>query len=121
MTTAISLPFRTDGYGKVVMTTEPSKVWADRAKTAVTTPLGTRIMRPSYGSIVPLQLFSNSEDSSVTIDSDVNTVFSKWLPDLKYLGVTMTIDPENAESNINVTYSIPATLTSDQVSIVVEY
>ena len=118
---AISQPFRFDGYGKVVMTTDPSKVWADRTKAAVTTPLGTRIMRPSYGSATPLQVFSNTEDAGITIDSDISEVFNKWLPELTFNGVVAEEDPENAELFLTVNYSTPLALESDQVTVVVEY
>lgn len=118
---AVSQPFRFDGYGKVVMTTDPSKVYADRAKAAITTPLGTRIMRPSYGSSTPLQLFANTEDAGITIESSISETFNKWLPDLRYNGVVVTEDPENAELLLTVNYSTPLALESDQVTVVVEY
>jgi len=118
---SISLPFRIDGYGKVITTTDPQKVWADRTKAAVTTPLGTRIMRPSYGCATPLQLFGNTEDAAITFDSDVTSTFSQWLPDLKYLGVDIMQDPVSAEVSVSVNYSTPVALESDQVTIVVEF
>lgn len=118
---AISLPFSIDGYGKVVTTTDPSKVWADRTKTAVTTPVGTRIMRPSYGAGVPVQLFNNTEETAVSFESDVAAVFTKWLPELSFKGVVLESTPETAEVFVTVNYSTPTALTSDQVTVVVEY
>jgi phage baseplate assembly protein W len=118
---AISLPFRVDGYGRIVTTTEPSKIWADRTKAAVTTPLGSRIMRPSYGCLTPLQLFSNTEDAAVSVDTDISATFSKWLPDLSYDGVSVIDSPDSGEVLVTVSYSLPSSLQSDNVTVVVEY
>lgn len=103
------------------MTTDPQKVWADRAKAAVTTPKGSRIMRPSYGSPTPLQLFGNTEDAAISIDSDTKNVFSQWLPELKYQGVDISSSPETAEVFVSVKYSTPVTQTTDQVTVSLEY
>ncbi len=103
------------------MTTDPSKVWADRTKMAVTTPVGTRIMRPSYGCSLPLQLFANTEDSYITLDSDLSNTFTRWLPDLKYEGTNVVASPDTGEAFINVNYTTPAAVETDQITVVVEY
>ncbi len=117
----ISQPFRFDGYGKVVTTTDPSKVWADRTKAALTTPRGTRIMQPDYGSGAPLHMFDNSEESSISIDSDVASAFEAWLPDLSYKGVYTTYDPDSSGLYVTVNYSIPNAVETSSLTLAVEY
>ena len=41
----LALPFSVDPYGKISVTSEQSKIWADRVRSVIGTTLRERVMR----------------------------------------------------------------------------
>lgn len=117
----ISLPFRFDGYGHVATTTDIRRIWADRVRSVIATSMGERLMRPLYGTPTPVHLFRNTDGIETVLDVDLASAFSKWLPRLTYLGMTLD-DDDAGEVTVEVQYSLPESLQSepDSVSVIVE-
>ena len=105
---AISLPFRIDGYGRVASTTSTAKIWADRARTVVSTAPGERLMRPDFGCHLPADIMVSIEDDPMLIDGQIANSFATWLPTLTYTGVkSWSADLEEGTATLDVNYTIP--------------
>lgn len=103
---AISLPFRLDGFGKVASTTDPARIWADRVRTVMSTHLGERVMRSSFGAGLPANLFDVAESAPDSLRADIAAAFNKWLPALTLEDVAIKENFEG-EISIEVFYSLP--------------
>lgn len=111
--TAISLPFRIDGYGRVATTNSDLKVWADRVRAVVTTFVGERVMRPAWGTEVPADLFAAIEDAPSLVYNDIHTAFQDYLPSLTLIDVVLVDEDEgNGTLELEILYQVPS-ITSD--------
>jgi phage baseplate assembly protein W len=105
---AISLPFRFDSYGRVAVTQDPRKVWADRVRSVLTTYVGERVMRPEWGSDLPANIFAAIEDEPSLVAVDVEAAFTEYLPFAELEDVVLVEeDEENGEVTLEVIYRIP--------------
>lgn len=119
---AISLPFRVDGYGRVAATTDPSRVWADRVRTVVSTNPGERVMRPTFGCPTPENLFEAMSTVPEVVEADVREAFDDWLPLLSFEGLDVNYEAEqNGEIEVNLAYTVPTIQqnTSTSYSIII--
>lgn len=119
---AISLPFRFDGYGRVATTTDISRVWADRARTVVSTQPGERVMRPDFGCPMPESLFEAMVSVPEMVEADVAAAFEKWLPELKFDRLDLDYESEaDGEIALNIAYDMPTVQqdTDTRYSIIV--
>lgn len=104
---AISLPFVIDSYGKVGSTTEQSKIWADKVRSVIGTSLRERVMRPTFGTIIPFSLFETSDVASAEIRAEINNAFLRFLPTLTLQEVTVEFDEANNVVNASLIYALP--------------
>lgn len=106
--TAISLPFRIDGYGRVSATTDPKKMWADRVRIVLMTSFGERIMRPAFGSTVTDEVYDVMDEVPELVEAAVSTAFTDFLPRLTLNSVDLLdADPANGLISLEVSYSLP--------------
>ena len=104
---AISLPFSIDTFGSVGTTTEQSKVWADRVRSVLGTSLRERVMRPTFGTLIPFSLFNNVENAIVEIKEEVTRAFSRQLKLLTLKDTFVEQDFYTNSLKVTVTYSLP--------------
>lgn len=104
---AISLPFRFSEYGKIADTTEPTRLWADRVRSAVGTMVGERVMFPRYGSQIPTDVFKNEAEVADKIEGEVNRVFDEYLPNLRLSNVNVQFDESTGVFSADIVYSLP--------------
>jgi hypothetical protein len=104
---SISLPFTVDSYGKIKITTDYPKLWADRVRARVGTGLGERVMRPEFGGLVPFMVFNGDEEVTSTLEGEIGTIFSKQLPLLSLSSVSTTFDEYTGSITAIVVYGIP--------------
>jgi phage baseplate assembly protein W len=105
---AISLPFRVDGYGRVAATSDPSRIWADRVRSVVSTNPGERVMRPTFGCPMPENLFEAMSTVPEVVESDVSKAFVDWLPLLSFGGLDVNHESDqNGEIEVNLSYTVP--------------
>lgn len=103
---AISIPFRLDGFGKVAVSTTPESVWAARVRSVIGTPLGSRVMRPSFGSAVADSLMNASLPGF--IETAVRSATAQWLPDVLITDVRFEDSRErDSEISAEIVYQIP--------------
>ena len=81
---AISLPFSIDTSGSIGTTTEQSKIWTDRVRSVLGTSLRERVMRPTFGTLIPFSLFNNVENAVEEIRDEVTRAFDRYLQLLTY-------------------------------------
>lgn len=115
--TAISLPFRIDGYGRVATTSNDLKIWADRVRSVVTTFVGERVMRPAWGTEVPADLFSAIEDAPSLVYNDIQVAFQDYLPSLTLVDVVLVDEDEaNGTLELEIQYQVPAITPQTQTT-----
>jgi len=88
LSTAISLPFNFDETGSIATTTDLAKIWQDRVIITVMTGLGSRVMRPTFGSDVNKVVWENINDALTLIKQSISVAFSRWLTELDLLEVS---------------------------------
>jgi phage baseplate assembly protein W len=104
---SVSLPFSIDAYGKVNITRDYQKLWADRVRATIGTALGERVMRPQFGSLIPFQVFNGEEEATTSIETDVRQVFNDQLMLLQLDQTAVSFDEYTGTINILVTYALP--------------
>ena len=103
---SISIPFQIDGYGKVASNDLPERVWANRVRSVMGTPVGQRVMNPSFGSNLPRNLMSAPVPGF--IDTAVRSAASQWLPDINISSVQVSDNTTtDTELNVEIVYEIP--------------
>lgn len=105
--TAISIPFAVDSYGNVANTTSQSKIWQDRVLSAIGTLQTERVMRPKFGTKIPLELFDSSDVTLSTIQSEINKVFTNLLPLLVLDKVNVYFDESTNVVTADIVYDLP--------------
>lgn len=103
----VSLPFSIDPFGKVAVTTDQKKIWADRVRSIVGTTVGERVMNPNLGSEVALNVFENQEDAIGAITANIAEVFNSQLPLLTLSGVEISFDEISGVIYANIVYGLP--------------
>jgi phage baseplate assembly protein W len=113
---AISLPFRVDPYGKIAVSSDQQKIWADRVRSVLGTALKERVMQPLFGTEIPYSVFHTYEDASILIERETQAAFETQLPLLSLQSVTTTFDEFTGIINVSTVYDLP---NSTQVETVV--
>lgn len=79
---AISYPFTLNVFGETTSTTDQKKIYTDRVLTLLSTSIGERPMRPTYGTNLGLAMFENQGVAEVAIPAAIRSAISTWLPAL---------------------------------------
>jgi phage baseplate assembly protein W len=112
---AISLPFRVDPYGKIAVSTDQQKIWADRVRSILGTALKERVMQPLLGTEIPYSIFQTQEDASILIERETQAAFETQLPLLSLQSVTTTFDEFTGIINVSTVYDLPNTTQVETV------
>ena len=105
--TTISLPFNIDPFGNVASTQDQSKIWSDRVRAVLGTIMRERVMRPTFGTIIPYAIFETADDAVAEIKTEVTKAFNSQLSLLKLSQVDVSIDEYTNVANIFVVYTLP--------------
>lgn len=103
----ISLPFSIDTSGLIGTTTDQSKIWADRVRSVLGTSLRERVLRPTFGTLIPYSLFNNVENAVYEIKEEVTRAFNRQLRLLSLKDTSVEQDLVNNSLKITVTYALP--------------
>jgi phage baseplate assembly protein W len=104
---ALSLPFSIDPYGRVGSTQDQTKIWADKVRSVIGTALRERVMRPKFGTDIPLAVFENQEDAQTQIEFEVNQAFNEQLQKLTLQSVDSVFDEYTGIMQVEVIYALP--------------
>jgi phage baseplate assembly protein W len=102
---AISFPFTLDPFGKTTSTTNQRKIYQDRVVTLLSTAVGERPMRPTYGTNIATAMFENQGDIDKAINDAIRSAISKWLPELTVNAINVIgfLDTGAVTVELNVT------------------
>jgi phage baseplate assembly protein W len=103
----IALPFAIDSYGKVNVTDQQPKLWADRVRSVIGTAIGERVVRPEFGSEISYAEFKTASDASSQIENTVVHSFETQLNRLRLQSVTTTLDEYTGTLNVTIVYALP--------------
>lgn len=104
---ALSLPFRVDPYGKIAVSSDQQKIWADRVRSVLGTALKERVMQPLFGTEIPYSVFHTQEDASILIERETQSAFETQLPLLNLQSVTTNFDEFTGIINVSTVYDLP--------------
>ena len=104
---AISLPFSINARGGVSSTSDQSKIWADRVRSALGTVRGERLFRAGYGSLFPLDVLNTEDAVKDSIIQDISETFAATLPALTLDEVIIQPGEGSETLYIEVVYSLP--------------
>lgn len=79
---SISFPFTLDPFGKITSTTNQAKIYQDKVLTLLSTAVGERPMRPTYGTNIATAMFENQGKVEKAINQAIRTAISNWIPEL---------------------------------------
>jgi phage baseplate assembly protein W len=103
----IALPFSIDSYGKVNVTDQQSKIWADRVRSVIGTALSERVMRPEFGTEISFADFQTADDAASQIETTVLHAFEQQLTRLRLQEVTTNVDEYTSTVNVVIVYALP--------------
>lgn len=104
---AISLPFSIDSFGGIGTTSSQSKIWADKVRSVIGTSVRERVMRPTFGTLIPFSLFNGEESAISEIQEEVRTAFASRLSLLTLNETEVTQGSYEGELIVTITYSLP--------------
>lgn len=104
---AISLPFSVDPYGKVRSTSDQSKIWADRVRSVLGTTIRERVLRPTFGTLIPFALFNTETGATAQVQAEVGKAFAQQLPLLTLDTVNVTVDQYTNVLTVEAVYGLP--------------
>jgi phage baseplate assembly protein W len=104
---AMSLPFSIDSYGKVSSTQDQSKIWADRVRSVLGTAVRERIMRPTFGTLIPFAIFETDSTAESQIRVEIEKAFAEQLPLLDLQNSVVVVDEYTNVLTVEVVYGLP--------------
>jgi phage baseplate assembly protein W len=104
---AVTLPFMIDYSGRVSFTKDQKVMWADRVKSVIGTAVRERVMRPTFGTLIPYALFDSENDAIREVEVEVHKAFNAQLSSLSLDNVNAVIDTYTNTITVNVSYSLP--------------
>lgn len=110
---AIGLPFSIDPYGKVTVTSDQSKIWADRVRSVIGTFLRERVMRPEFGTNIPYSVFNTQEAAQEEVSTETAQAFTQYLPLLTLESVSTSFDEYANIINATIVYKLPNDVVVD--------
>jgi phage baseplate assembly protein W len=104
---AISYPFTLDPFGVVESTENQTKIYQDRVLTLLSTAVGERPMRPTYGTDVARAMFENQTDAKKAIDQAIRKAISTWIPEVDVDSVNVTTFDDSGKVGVEVNIILP--------------
>jgi len=114
---AISFPFTLDPFGKTASTTDQRKIYQDRVLTLLSTAVGERPMRPTYGTNIATAMFENQGNVEKAINDAIRSAISKWIPELTVNNIFLKGFLDTGAVNVELNVSLPDFI-EDNITVV---
>jgi len=114
---AISFPFTLDPFGKTTSSTNQKKIYQDRVLTLLSTAVGERPMRPTYGTNIATAMFENQGKIERAINDAIRSAISKWLPELTVNKINIVGFLDTGAVTVEINITLPD-FTEDSITIV---
>jgi phage baseplate assembly protein W len=114
---AISYPFTLDPFGKTTSTTDQRKIYQDRVLTLLSTAVGERPMRPTYGTNMAVAMFENQGKVEDAINQAIRSAVSTWIPELTVEKINVKNFLDTGAVTVEVNVTLPD-FTADSITVV---
>lgn len=114
---SISFPFTLDPFGKTTSTTDQRKIYQDRVLTLLSTAVGERPMRPTYGTNIAAAMFENQGRVEDAINEAIRTAISTWIPELTVSSIKVIGFLDGGAVNVELNVTLPD-FQEDQIRVV---
>jgi phage baseplate assembly protein W len=114
---AISFPFTLDPFGKTASTTDQRQIYQDRVLTLLSTAVGERPMRPTYGTNIATAMFENQGNVEKAINDAIRSAISKWIPELTVNNIFLKGFLDTGAVNVELNVSLPDFI-EDNITVV---
>lgn len=104
---AFTFPFTLDPFGVASTSELQSKVYKDRIVTLLSTPIGTRPMRPTYGTNLARAMFENQDDAAAAIRATIRTAVSLWIPEVEVDSIDVRGIQEDGRMLVDLVVILP--------------
>lgn len=103
----VLFPLSTNSLGNFEIAGSYSDMWRQRVLSVLSTPEGSRVMRPRFGSRPQAAMFENYDSADAVVKGMVGSAFSSWLPDLSLEKVIVKSNPEDSSLVVDIWYALP--------------
>jgi phage baseplate assembly protein W len=114
---AISYPFTLDPFGKTTSTTDQRKIYQDRVLTLLSTAVGERPMRPTYGTNMAVAMFENQGNVEEAINQAIRSAVGNWIPELNVEKINVKNFLDTGAVTVEVNVTLPD-FTEDSITVV---
>jgi phage baseplate assembly protein W len=114
---AISFPFTLDPFGKTASTNNQRKIYQDRVLTLLSTAIGERPMRPTYGTNIGVAMFENQGNVEKAINDAIRSAISKWIPELTVNKINIVGFLDTGAVNVELNVTLPDFI-EDSITVV---
>jgi phage baseplate assembly protein W len=104
---AITFPFTIDPFGVANTTTSQEKIYQDRVLTLLSTSVGERPMRATYGTDLASALFETQGDATKAIESTIRTAMRTWIPELTVENIDIRSTDDSGRVQVNLSLVLP--------------
>jgi phage baseplate assembly protein W len=114
---AISFPFTLDPFGKTTSTNNQRKIYQDRVLTLLSTAVGERPMRPTYGTNIGVAMFENQGNVEKAINDAIRSAISRWIPELTVNNINIKGFLDTGAVTVELNVSLPDFI-EDSITVV---
>lgn len=104
---AISFPFTLDPFGVVNTTTSQEKIYQDRVLTLLSTTVGERPMRATYGTDIASALFETQGNAEKAAETAIRTAMRTWLPEVTIERIDLQSTDDTGTLRVNLALVLP--------------
>ena len=104
---AITFPFTIDPFGVANTTTSQEKIYQDRVLTLLSTSVGERPMRATYGTDLATALFETQGNATKAIETAIRTAMRTWLPELTVENIDIMATDDSGRLQVNLSLVLP--------------
>lgn len=104
---AISFPFTIDPFGVVNTTTSQEKIYQDRVLTLLSTTVGERPMRATYGTDIASALFETQGNAEKAAETAIRTAMRTWLPEVTIERIDIQSTDDTGSLRVNLALVLP--------------
>ena len=113
---ALSFPFTLDPFGVAKTTTDQTKIYTDRIVTLLSTAIGERPMRPTYGTDIATAMFENQGLVQKAIRQAIIKAVGIWIPEVTIEQVNIGDVEDTGQVRVELIVTLPD-YTSTRVNI----
>lgn len=104
---ALSFPFTLDPFGVAETTTDQTKIYTDRLVTLLSTAIGERPMRPTYGTDIATAMFENQGIVQTAIRQAIIKAVGVWVPEVTIEKVNVGSVEDTGQVRVELLVTLP--------------